>query len=292
MAAFVKRRHRLARWPVAAPPSGEPAEAESNWRSPCVNPEQKRRSAETGRSRSTSTTACVRYALDGAVVWAALALSRALVDEQLRPGDARFDRLVAVQRELIGIREEWSDRPQDARLSGLDGSSLGSGRRSGAMGSGLAQLQGYPFEVRYSNGALERATAAADVAAAAFVYFSRLFSAVEPEIAVIVADERGLVAAGAPTACRSSTMTRRIRPGVVVMPAGGGDFWIAIAQALHDGVTTRLREAARETRTAPVGVDPAASASACSRCSGAGPAHSRRWWICGLVQRSGSARSS
>jgi hypothetical protein len=51
---------------------------------------------------------CVRYALDGAVVWTALAMSRALVDEQLRPGDARFRRLVTIQRELVEIREDWA----------------------------------------------------------------------------------------------------------------------------------------------------------------------------------------
>jgi hypothetical protein len=50
----------------------------------------------------------VRYALDGAVVWTALAMSRALVDEELRPGDARFGRLVMIQRELVEIREDWA----------------------------------------------------------------------------------------------------------------------------------------------------------------------------------------
>jgi len=39
--------------------------------------------------------------------------------------------------------------------------------------------------VRYSDGSLVRARAAADVAADAYVYFSRLFAAVEPDIAVI-----------------------------------------------------------------------------------------------------------
>jgi hypothetical protein len=57
------------------------------------------------------------------------------------------------------------------------------------VGSQLPQLGGYPFEVRYSDGSLMRARAAADVAADAYVYFSRLFCAVEPDIAVIVADE-------------------------------------------------------------------------------------------------------
>ena len=55
------------------------------------------------------------------------------------------------------------------------------------VGSGLAQLNGYPFEVRYSDGSLERARVAADVAADAYVYFSRLFSGVKPDIAVVVA---------------------------------------------------------------------------------------------------------
>ena len=52
-------------------------------------------------------------------------------------------------------------------------------------GSDLACLAGYPFEVRYSDGALAlaRATAAAEVAAAANAYFSRLFSAAKPDIA-------------------------------------------------------------------------------------------------------------
>ncbi len=55
--------------------------------------------------------------------------------------------------------------------------------------SGLPRLEGYPFEVRCSNGALRRATAAADVAAAAYGYFKLLFSGAEPDVALIVADE-------------------------------------------------------------------------------------------------------
>jgi hypothetical protein len=57
------------------------------------------------------------------------------------------------------------------------------------IGSGLTRLEGYPFDVRYSDGALTRATAAADVAAAAHTYFDRLFAGVEPDIALIVADQ-------------------------------------------------------------------------------------------------------
>jgi hypothetical protein len=75
-----------------------------------------------------------------------------------------------------------------------------------AVGSELARLDGYPFEVRYSNGALVRATVAADVAADAYVYFSRLFSAVEPDIAVIVAAEADWPGVNSPYGWRSSTM--------------------------------------------------------------------------------------
>ena len=102
------------------------------------------------------------------------------------------------------------------------------------VGSELARLEGYPFEVRYSDGALVRATAAADVAADAYVYFSRLFSAVEPDIAIIVADEADWSGKGPYGLPFFNDDAGEIRPGVVVMPAGGGDFWRAIAQDLRD----------------------------------------------------------
>jgi hypothetical protein len=54
-----------------------------------------------------------------------------------------------------------------------------------AVGSELPRLDGYPFEVRFSDGALVRATVAAELVADAYVYFSHLFSAVEPDIAVV-----------------------------------------------------------------------------------------------------------
>jgi len=53
--------------------------------------------------------ASVRYALDGAVAWSAMALSRALVEERRGVGDARFDRLRAIQRELTELRDEWGE---------------------------------------------------------------------------------------------------------------------------------------------------------------------------------------
>jgi hypothetical protein len=103
-----------------------------------------------------------------------------------------------------------------------------------AVGSELPQLGGYPFEVRYSDGSLVRARAAADLAADAYVYFSRLFSAVEPDIAVIVADEADWSGNGPYGLPFCNDDAGGIRPGVVVMPAGGGDFWIEIARDLRD----------------------------------------------------------
>jgi hypothetical protein len=104
-----------------------------------------------------------------------------------------------------------------------------------AVGSKLARLEGYPFEVRYSDGALARATAVADVAADACVYFNRLFSAVKPDIAVIVADEADWPGIRAPYGLAFFREDAgEIRPGIVVTPVGGGDFWNAIAQDLRD----------------------------------------------------------
>src|ERR1039457_4735665 len=112
-----------------------------------------------------------------------------------------------------------------------------------AMGSGLPHLGGYQFEVRYSNGSLERARAAADVAADAYVYFSRLFSGVEPDIAVIVADDVDWESRQPYGLPFFNDDVGQIRPGIVVMPAGSGDFWIAMGQDLHEaspGGYTRL----------------------------------------------------
>jgi hypothetical protein len=104
-----------------------------------------------------------------------------------------------------------------------------------AVGSGLPHLGGYPFEVRYSDGSLVRATAAADLAADAYVYFGRLFSAVEPDIAVVVADEADWPENGQPYGLPFfNDDDGQIRPGIVVMPARGGDFWTTIGQDLHE----------------------------------------------------------
>jgi hypothetical protein len=102
------------------------------------------------------------------------------------------------------------------------------------VGSELPQLGGYPFEVRYSDGALVRARAAADVAADAYGYFSRLFAGVEPDIAVIVAGEADWSGNGPYGLPFFRDDAAEIRPGIVLMPAGGGDFWIAIGQDIRD----------------------------------------------------------
>jgi hypothetical protein len=103
-----------------------------------------------------------------------------------------------------------------------------------AVGSGLPSLGGYPFEVRYSEGSLVRARAAADLAADAYAYFRQLFS-VEPEIAFIMAAEADWPGGGLPYGLPFfRNEPDEIRPGIVVMPAGRGDFWSAMAQDLRD----------------------------------------------------------
>ncbi|HEY6537448.1 MAG TPA: hypothetical protein VI138_00200, partial [Candidatus Dormibacteraeota bacterium] len=103
-----------------------------------------------------------------------------------------------------------------------------------AVGSGLAQLAGYPFEVRYSGGALERAQVVADVAARSYRYFSRLFSGMKPDIAIIVADEADWSGRGPYGLPFFRDDPGEIRPGIVLMPSGGGDFWRGIADDIGD----------------------------------------------------------
>jgi hypothetical protein len=104
-----------------------------------------------------------------------------------------------------------------------------------AVGSGLPDLVGYPFEVRYSRGSLARARVAADVAADAYAYFSRLFSAVEPDIALVLADEADWPDSGPPYGLPFfRNEAGELRPGIVVMPAGAGNFWLDMAQDLRE----------------------------------------------------------
>src|SRR5665213_2883497 len=102
------------------------------------------------------------------------------------------------------------------------------------IGAGLARLGGYPFEVRHSREALVRAQAAADIAADAYVYFRQLFPGVEPDIALIVADEADWESRQPYGLPFFNDDDGQIRPGVLVMPAGSGDFWVAMGQDLHE----------------------------------------------------------
>jgi|SRR5579884_592449 len=102
------------------------------------------------------------------------------------------------------------------------------------IGSGMPRLDGYPFEVRHSDGALARTRAAADLAAEAYSYFGRLFSASEPDILLVVADEKDWPGERAPYGLAFfRDEPGELRPGVVVMPAGGGDFWTAMVEDLR-----------------------------------------------------------
>src|SRR5580658_6472235 len=101
-------------------------------------------------------------------------------------------------------------------------------------GSGLSRLDGYRFEVRHSEGSRSRARSMADVAADAYSYLSHLFSGFQPDIAVIVAnraDWQSRQPYGLPF---FNDDDGQIRPGIVVMPAGSGDFWVAIGQDIRD----------------------------------------------------------
>lgn len=104
------------------------------------------------------------------------------------------------------------------------------------LGSGLTPLDGYPFEVRCRGGARSRARAgaAADIAADAYTYFSRLFGGIRPDIAVIVADERDWHSRQPYGLPFFNDDEGQIRPGIVVMPAGRGDFWVAMGQDIRE----------------------------------------------------------
>ena len=102
------------------------------------------------------------------------------------------------------------------------------------LGSGLSQLDGYPFDVRYSRGSRVRAQAAASVAADAYLYFSHLFSDFEPDLALIVADEADWISRQPYGLPFFNDDDGQIRPGIIVMPAGSGDFWISMGEDLRE----------------------------------------------------------
>jgi hypothetical protein len=102
------------------------------------------------------------------------------------------------------------------------------------LGLDLAHLGGYPFEVRYSNGSLIRAQASADLAADAYVYLRRLFAGVEPDIALIVADKADWESRQPYGLPFFNDDEGQIRPGIVVMSAGRGDFWSSMGEDLRE----------------------------------------------------------
>jgi hypothetical protein len=102
------------------------------------------------------------------------------------------------------------------------------------LGSDLAILGGYPFEVRYSKGSSERARVMADLTADAYVYFGRLFSSVQPDIAIIVANRSDWESRQPYGLPFFNDDEGQIRPGIVVMPSGRGEFWVAMGEDLHD----------------------------------------------------------
>ncbi len=101
------------------------------------------------------------------------------------------------------------------------------------VGSELQRLDGYPFEVRYSEGALARARVAADLAAKAYGYFARLFSGTEPDIAIVVASEADWAGRGPYGLPFFRDEPGEIRPGIVLMSSGGGDFWTGIGEDIR-----------------------------------------------------------
>lgn len=109
------------------------------------------------------------------------------------------------------------------------------------IGVGLARLGGYPFEVRHSRGTLARAQAEADIAADAYVYSRRLFSGVEPDIALIVADEADWKSRQPYGLPFFNDDDGQVRPGILVMPAGSGDFWVAIGEDLREASPRNFR---------------------------------------------------
>jgi hypothetical protein len=116
-------------------------------------------------------------------------------------------------------------------------------------GSRLSTLEGFPFEVRYSDGALQRARVLASVAADAYGYFVSLFS-LELDIAVIVASEADWESRQPYGLPYFNDDDGQIRPGIVVMPAGSGGFWVAIGEELR---TTTPEGYARLLTTYPDG---------------------------------------
>src|ERR1700744_2751953 len=102
------------------------------------------------------------------------------------------------------------------------------------LGSGLASLRGYPFEVRCSEGVEERARASAAIASDAYAYLSPLLSGVQPDIALIVASRVDWASRQPYGLPFFNDGDDQIRPGILVMPADRGDFWVEMGEELRE----------------------------------------------------------
>ena len=107
-----------------------------------------------------------------------------------------------------------------------------------ALGSDLPRLSGYPFEVRYSEGHRPRALASAELASDAYRYLSGLLSQFAPDISLVVVGERDWPSDGPSFGMPFFSEERGERPGVLVMPAGSGEFWSSMAQGIGDAPAT------------------------------------------------------
>jgi hypothetical protein len=103
-----------------------------------------------------------------------------------------------------------------------------------ALGSDLSRLDGYPFEVRYSEGTRAIAEMSAELAGEAYLFLSALFSQFAPEISLVVADENDWPSDGPSFGMPFFSEERGERPGVLVMPAGSGDFWSSMARGIGE----------------------------------------------------------
>jgi hypothetical protein len=103
-----------------------------------------------------------------------------------------------------------------------------------ALGSDLPRLSGYPFEVRYSEGNRPRAEASAELAADAYLFLGGLLSQFAPDISLVVAGERDWPHDGPSFGMPFFSEERGERPGVLVMPAGSGEFWSSMARGIGD----------------------------------------------------------
>jgi hypothetical protein len=98
---------------------------------------------------------------------------------------------------------------------------------------GLARLDGYPFVVRHSDGAVERAVVAAEFTSQAYEYLSERFGGVKPDVAVYVlaeADWAHDIVYGMPFFTDEDVEDAA---GALVMAAGAGSFWLELIEDLR-----------------------------------------------------------